>query len=107
MSDHTLKDENRRMIKQYQHIRKRDQLNDYQQKRVSELLDDWKLFRSNEDVIVYVAYGIHEFPVVYMYEESIDEYVIEEIDFLDDDFEYCVETITMTGREIGELMADW
>ena len=108
----TLIAENQEMLSQYHHWRKKEPLDEAQKKRVKSLIEDFWLYRSHKPLTVYTAYGVHETPIVYMDEQSIDVYVLELLDDNKgyeefDNFEYCVEKSTMTGREIGDLLAHW
>lgn len=97
----------RRMLHRLHHIRKHEPLNEYSLKMLEDNLKKWQRYRSNETFDCVRAYGVWEDPVIYDDESEVDEYVLEIIEDLEDDFEWATESVQMTGRQLGELVIDW
>lgn len=104
---YTLKDDNQKSLHQYHFWRKqkKNELSDWQQQRVCDCIKNFWLYRSDVSIEAFEVYGVSDVTVVFDDQQSIDEYVIDME--VDDDFEYAVEVIQITGRQLGDLIADW
>ncbi|MEO0594548.1 MAG: hypothetical protein AAF126_00385 [Chloroflexota bacterium] len=97
----------RRTLHSLHRIRKHEGLTKHNLKLLKDNLRKWQRYRSNKTFDCVRAYGVWEDPVIYDNEAEVDEYVLEIIEDLEGDFEWCTEDVQMTGRQLGELVIDW
>lgn len=97
----------RQILHSLHRVRKREPLNEHSLRMMEDNLKKWKQYRSNETFDCVRAYGVWEDPVIYEDESEVDEYVLEIIEDLEDDFEWATEPVKMTGRQLGQLTIDW